>query len=76
MLGGAQLGNKFLKGVICELSPISSDYRLWDDDSSEDVSFVEAKDVLGSDFGQSFGFYPFGEVVDDYYQIFFAWSPP
>ena len=38
----------------------------WDAKPSEDISFIEAKDVLGSDFGQSFDFYPFGEVVNHY----------
>ena len=52
--------------MVCELSPIIGDYHLRDAESSEDVSFVEAEDVLGGDFGQSLGFYPFGELVDRY----------
>ena len=32
--------------------------------------FVEAKDVLGSDFGQGFGLYPLSKVVDGYNQVF------
>ena len=66
VLGGAHFCDEFLKGVVCEPSPIVGDYLLWDDKPSEDISFMEAKDVLGSDFGQSFDFYPFGEVVDRY----------
>ena len=75
MLGGAQFGDEFLKGVVCELSLVVGDYLLWDAEPSEDVSFIEAKDVLGDDFGQSFGFYPFGEVVDCYDQIFILIGP-
>ena len=37
---------------------------------SEAISFIEAKDILGGDFGQSLNFYPFSEVVDRYDQIF------
>ena len=59
MLGGAQFGDKFLKGVVRELVPVVGDYRLWDAKESEDISFIEAKDILDGDFGQSFGFYPF-----------------
>ena len=70
VLGGAQFGDEFLKGVVRGLGPVVSDYRLWDAKASEDIYFIEAKDVLGGDFGQSFGFYPFGEVIDCYDQIF------
>ena len=59
VLGGAQFCDEFLKGVVCELSPVVSDYHLWDTKPSEDISFIEAKDILGGDFGQSFGLYPF-----------------
>ena len=43
--------------------------------SSKDVSFVEAKYVLGDNFGQSFGFYPFAEVVGRCDQIFVLIGP-
>ena len=52
--------------MIDELSVVAGDYCLSDAELSEDVCFVEAEDVLGRNFGQSFGFYPFGEVVDHY----------
>ena len=51
MLGVAQFGGEFLKGVVCELSPIAGDYCLWDAKPSEDVSFIEVKDISGGDFG-------------------------
>ena len=51
MLGGAQLGDEFLKGLICELGLVVGDYCLYDVEPSKDVSFVEAKDVLGGNFG-------------------------
>ena len=66
MLGGAQFGDEFLKGVVCELSPVVGDYHLLEAKPSEDIYFIEAKDILGGDFGQSSGFYPYGEVVDRY----------
>ena len=66
-MGCAEFGDEFLKGEVCELGPVVGDYRLWDTKMSEDISFVEGKDVLGGDLGQSFGFYPLGEVVDRYY---------
>ena len=66
VLGGAQFGDEFLKGVVCELSPVVDDYILWDAKASEDIPFVEAEDILGGDFCQSFYFYPFGKVVDRY----------
>ena len=70
VLGGAQFGDEFLKGVVCDLSPVVGDYCLWDAKPSKDISFIEAKDILGGDFGQSFSFYPFGEIVDPYDKIF------
>ena len=51
------------------------DYRLWNAESSKDVSFVEVEDILGRNFGQSFGFYPFCKIVDRYDQIFILISP-
>ena len=66
MLSCAKFGNEFLKGAVRELGPVVGDYRLWDAKTSEDISFVEAKDVLGGDLGQSFAFYPLGEVFDRY----------
>ena len=65
VLGRAKFGDKILEGVVRELGSIIDDYRLWDAKASEDISFIEAKDILGGDFGQSFGFY-LGEVVDRY----------
>ena len=56
--------------MVRELGPVFTNYRLWDAKASEDISFIEAKDVLGGDFGQSFDIYPFGEVIDRYSYIF------
>ena len=70
MLGRAKFGDELMEGVVSELGSVFDDYRLWDAKANEDISFVEVKDVLGSDFGQGFGFYLLGEVVDHYYQIF------
>ena len=75
MLGDAQLGDKFLKGVIGKLSTIVGDYRLWIAESREYIYFVEVKDVLGGNFGHSSSFYPFCEVVDRYDQIFILIGP-
>ena len=75
VLGGAQLGNKFLKVRICELVPVVDDYCLWDTEPSNDVSFIEAKGILGGNFSQCFSLYPFGEVVDGYYQKFVLIGP-
>ena len=70
MLGRTKLCDKFVEGVIRELGPIIGDYRLWDAETSHNISLVEAKDVLGNDFGQGFILYPLSEVVDRYNQIF------
>ena len=40
VLGGTQFGDEFLKSVVCELSPIISDYFLWDSKTSKDVPFI------------------------------------
>ena len=66
MLGRAKFGDKFMEGVVRVRGPVVDDYRLWDAKTSQNISLVEAKDVLGSDFGQGFSLYPFSEVVDYY----------
>ena len=66
VLGGAHFGDEFLKGMVHELGPVVGDYLLGDAKAIEVISFIEAKDILGGDFGQSFGFYQFGEVADCY----------
>ena len=53
MLGRAKFGDEFLEGVVRKLGSIVGDYHLWDAKVSEDISFVEANDVLASDFGQA-----------------------
>ena len=53
VLGGAQLGNKILKGLISEMSTVFGGYRLWNYESSEDVSFVEAGEVLGCNLARA-----------------------
>ena len=70
MLDLAKFGDELMEGVVCELGLVVGDYRLWDAKTSQDISFVEVKDVLGRDLCQDFGFYPLGEVVDRYYQMF------
>ena len=67
MLVRAKFCDEFVEGVIRELGPVVGDYHLWDAKTSQNVSFIEASEVLGSDFGQGFGFYAIGEVVDRYY---------
>ena len=66
VLGGAQFCKEFLEGVVYKLGLVVGDYRSWDAKASKDIPFVEAEDVLGSDFGQIFCFYPFGKVIDRY----------
>ena len=75
VLGGAQLRDEFLKGLVYELGSIIGDDRLRDVEPSKDVSFVEAQDVLDDNFCQCFCFYPFGEVFKGYYQIFVLICP-
>ena len=50
VLDGSQLGDEFLKGMICELGPVVGDYCLRDAKPRKDVSFVEVKDILGDNF--------------------------
>ena len=64
MLGCTKICDEFVEGLIRELGPVVGDYRLWDTEASQNISLVEVKDVLGSDFGQGFGLYPLSEVVD------------
>ena len=51
MLGCTKLRDEFVEGVIHGLGPVVGDYRLWNAETSQNISFVEAKYVLGSDFG-------------------------
>ena len=54
-----------LELLVGKLCPIVSDKCLQYAEPGEHVSFVETKNVVQRDFGESFNFYPLGEIIDD-----------
>jgi len=43
---------------------------MWDTISAYNIFPYKLLDLLGCDSGQWFGFYPFGEIINGYYQEF------
>ena len=63
---GIDPSDRVLEILIGELCPIVSDECSRYSELGKYVSLVETEDVVRRDFGQSFGFNPFREVVDGY----------
>ena len=67
----AQADVELSEFFIYKLSVIVGDDGVWDAISTYDILPNELLYLLGCNGGKWFGFYPLGEVVDDYYQEFY-----
>src|SRR3954467_422687 len=65
-----EFGYEFLEFSVRELGAVVGYYRLWYPESGEYVPLVKSEYVLGCDFSECLGLYPFCEIVHSDYQVF------
>ena len=63
MLFGTEFGDEASEALVGELGTVIYNQRLRDSKSGENVSFVEAEDVMGGDFRKGLGLYPLCKVI-------------
>ena len=74
MLFGIEFGDEASEALVGELGTAICNQRLRDSKSGEDVSFVEAKDVMGGDFREGLDLYPFCKVIQGHNEELFLVS--